>query len=377
MRRSPATTTRIWGLAGRGLLLLPTGAGAEYALNLPAPASVIAQQIYDLHTLILGICAVILVVVFVPMAIALVRHRKAAGHAAHQFHDNFRLEVAWTIVPVLILVGMAWPATQTVLAMKDTRAAELTIKVTGLQWKWEYDYLGEDIRFISSSSTPQAQIDNTQAKNPHYLLEVDRPLVVPTGRKIRLVFAASDVIHAWWVPELGVKQDAIPGFIRDSWFRVDAAGTYRGQCAELCGVGHGFMPIVVEAVSPQRFATWKEEQKVLRATAAAASQRDYGLAELMSRGEKIYLANCAACHQPNGAGLPGAFPALDRSPLVQGPPEAHLDLVLKGKPGTAMAAFGQQLSDFDLAAVLSYERNSWHNRSGQPVQPAQVAARRQ
>lgn len=378
MAPSPATTTRIPVLAGRGLLLLlPTSAGAEYALNLPAPASGIAQQIYDLHTLILWICAVILVVVFVPMGIALLRHRKAAGHQAHSFHDNFRLEVAWTIVPVLILVGMAWPATQTVLAMKDTSAADLTIKVTGLQWKWEYDYLGEDIRFISSMSTPQAQIDNAEVKNPHYLLEVDRPLVVPTGKKIRLVFAASDVIHAWWVPELGVKQDAIPGFVRDSWFRVDTAGSYRGQCAELCGVGHGFMPIVVEAVSPEQFAAWKNGQKALQAAAAAASQRDYTLAELMTHGEKVYLANCAACHQPNGAGLPGAFPALDGSPLVQGPPEPHLDVVLNGKPGTAMAAFGPQLSDFDLAAVLSYERNSWHNQSGQPVQPAQVAARRQ
>lgn len=376
MPPAPATRTRIPAAVSGGLLLLPSAAGAEYALNLPAPASGIAQQIYDLHTLILWICAVILVVVFVPMGIALVRHRKAAGHTAHKFHDNFRLEVAWTIVPVLILVGMAWPATQTVLAMKDTSAAGLTIKVTGLQWKWEYDYLGENIRFISNSSTPLPQIANTEAKGEHYLLEVDRPLVVPTGTKIRLVFAASDVIHAWWVPALGVKQDAVPGFIRDSWFRVDAPGTYRGQCAELCGVGHGFMPIVVEAVSPERFAAWKDEQKALLAAAAAASGKDYSLAELVAHGEKIYLANCAACHQPNGAGLPGAFPALDGSPLVQGPPEPHLDVVIKGKPGTAMAAFGPQLSDFDLAAVVSYERNAWRNRSGEPVQPAQVAALR-
>ena len=363
------------GLAGYGLLSA-AHAGADYALNLPAPASVIAQQIYDLHTLILLICAVILVVVFVPMAIALIRHRKAAGHAAQKFHDNFRLEVAWTIVPVLILVGMAWPATQTVLAMKDTRAADLTIKVTGLQWKWEYDYLGDGIRFLSASSTPPQQIANTQAKGQHYLLEVDRPLVVPTGKKIRLVLTASDVIHAWWVPELGVKQDAIPGFVRDTWFRVDAPGTYRGQCAELCGIGHGFMPIVVEAVPPERFEAWKAEQKTLLAAAAAASGKEYTLAELVAHGEKVYLANCAACHQANGAGIPGAFPALDGSPLVQGPAAAHLAMVFKGKPGSAMAAFGQQLSDFDLAAVVSYERNAWRNRSGEPVQPAQVAALR-
>ena len=354
-------------------------AWAEYALNLPAPASSIAQQIYDLHTLVLWICAVIFVIVFVPMGIALIRHRKSLGHPPHGFHDNFRLEVAWTVLPVLILIGMAWPATQTVLAMKDTSAPELTVKVTGSQWKWEYEYLGDNIRFTSSLATTQDEIANRQAKDPHYLLAVDRPLVVPTGQKVRLVFVASDVIHAWWVPALGVKQDAVPGFIRDAWFRVDKPGTYRGQCAELCGIGHGFMPVVVEAVPAERFALWKTEQQALAAAAQAASSKDYPLAELMAHGEKVYLANCAACHQANGAGLPGTFPPLAGSPVARGPVEAHIDRVLFGQPGTAMAAFGAQLSDFDLAAVVSYERNSWQNAAAagaQPVQPKQVAARR-
>jgi cytochrome c oxidase subunit 2 len=277
---------------------------------------------------------------------------------------------------VLILIGMAWPATQTVLAMKDSSAADLTIKVTGLQWKWEYDYLGDDIRFISSLATPQGQIDNLEPKGANYLLEVDRPLVVPTGRKVRLVFTASDVIHAWWVPELGVKQDAIPGSIRDSWFRAESPGTYRGQCAELCGLGHAFMPIVVEAVSPERYAQWKTEQLTQREAAAAAADKTYTLAELVAHGEKVYLANCSACHQPGGGGLPPTFPALDASPLVKGPVAAHLDIVVNGKPGTAMAAFGKQLSDVDLAAVVTYERNAWSNRSGEAVQPAQVAGLR-
>ncbi|HMV54689.1 MAG TPA: cytochrome c oxidase subunit II, partial [Rhodocyclaceae bacterium] len=234
---------------------------ADYAINLPPPATGIARQIYDLHTLILWICAAILIVVFVPMVIALVRHRRSAGHVAHRFHDNLRLEILWTAVPVLILVGMAYPATKTVIEMKDWSASDMTIKIVGRQWKWEYDYVDDDLRFISTLSTPRSEIDNVSAKNPNYLLEVDRPLVIPTGAKIKLILTASDVIHAWWIPAFGVKQDAVPGFIRETWFRVDEPGTYRGQCAELCGVGHGFMPIVVEAVSPERFESWKTEQR--------------------------------------------------------------------------------------------------------------------
>ncbi|HNB79869.1 MAG TPA: cytochrome c oxidase subunit II [Rhodocyclaceae bacterium] len=349
---------------------------ADYAINLPPPATGIARQIYDLHTLILWICAAILIVVFVPMVIALVRHRRSAGHVAHRFHDNLRLEILWTAVPVLILVGMAYPATKTVIEMKDWSASDMTIKIVGRQWKWEYDYVDDDLRFISTLSTPRSEIDNVSAKNPNYLLEVDRPLVIPTGAKIKLILTASDVIHAWWIPAFGVKQDAVPGFIRETWFRVDEPGTYRGQCAELCGVGHGFMPIVVEAVSPERFESWKTEQRSQMAALKEASAREYTMAELVGHGEKVYAANCAVCHQANGAGVPPAFPPLDGSKLVAGPAGDHLNRVFNGRSGTAMQAFGPQLSDFDIAAVVTFERNSWSNRIGDVVQPAQVAALR-
>ncbi len=349
---------------------------ADYAINLPPPATGIARQIYDLHTLILWICAAILIVVFVPMVIALVRHRRSAGHVAHRFHDNLRLEILWTAVPVLILVGMAHPATKTVIEMKDWSASDMTIKIVGRQWKWEYEYVDDDLRFISTLSTPRSEIDNVSAKNPNYLLEVDRPLVIPTGAKIKLILTASDVIHAWWIPAFGVKQDAVPGFIRETWFRVDEPGTYRGQCAELCGVGHGFMPIVVEAVSPERFESWKTEQRSQMAALKEASAREYTMAELVGHGEKVYAANCAVCHQANGAGVPPAFPPLDGSKLVAGPAGDHLNRVFNGRSGTAMQAFGPQLSDFDIAAVVTFERNSWSNRIGDVVQPAQVAALR-
>ncbi len=356
--------------------LMPALARAEYAVNLPPPASALAHEIYDLHNLILWICATIFVVVFVPMGIALVRHRKSAGAQAAKFHDNLRLEIVWTIIPCLILVGMAWPATKLIIAMKDTSAAELTIKVTGHQWKWEYEYLGDGIRFLSNPSTPQDQIAGTQARGEHYLLEVDRPLVVPAGKKIRLVMTSSDVIHSWWLPALGVKQDAVPGFIRDAWFRADAPGTYRGQCAELCGIGHAFMPVVVEAVDDARYAAWKDEQKIALAAAAANAAKTFDLATLKSAGEKVYTTNCAACHQPTGLGIPPTFPGLVGSPIVTGDKAGHIDIVLNGKPGTAMAAFGKILSDVDIAAVVTYERNAWKNPTGEAVQPADVVARR-
>ena len=357
-----------------GWLSLP--AHAEFGINLHAPASGLAQEIYDLHSLILWICVAIFVVVFIPMGIALVRHRKSVGHQAAGFHDNLKVEIIWTIVPVLILLGMAWPATKLVASMKDTSKSDLTIKVTGHQWKWEYEYLGEDIRFISNSSTPKEQIDGAQAKGENYLLEVDHPLVVPSGKKIRLVMTSSDVIHAWWVPAFGVKQDAVPGFIRDSWFQVDQPGTYRGQCAELCGVGHGFMPIVVDVVTPEKFVEWKQTQKAQLVAAKANADKKYEMPELKELGEKVYTTNCVACHQPTGMGIPGAFPALNGSPVATGDIAMHIDTVLNGRPKTAMAPFGQILSDTDIAAVITYERNTWGNKTGNMVQPADIAARR-
>jgi cytochrome c oxidase subunit 2 len=375
-QRIPLLSAHLRRSAAGVLILQSAHASADFAINLQTPATPIAREIYALHSVILWVCAAIFVVVFVPMFFAIVLHRRAAGHPAASFHDNPRLEILWTVVPVLILIGMAWPATQTVLAMKDTRAADLTIKVTGHQWRWEYEYLGDGIRFVSALATPRAQIDNLAPKDDTYLLAVDRPLVVPTGKKIRLVITSSDVIHAWWVPALGVKQDAIPGFIRDSWFLIEAAGTYRGQCAELCGVGHGFMPTVVEALPPERFAAWQQLQRQEQLSLTAASARTYPPAELKALGGKVYAANCAACHQPSGAGVPGAFPALNGSPLVNGAKDAHIHRVFTGKAGTAMAAFGQQLSDLDIAAVITFERNSWDNHVGDSVQPAEIAALR-
>jgi len=359
------------------LLGITSPAAAEFAINLAPPASDIAHRIYDLHTLVLWVCFGIFLVVFLPMFYAIWRHRKSRGYQARQFHEHPLLEIVWTAAPAIILVVLAVPATQVVMAMKDVGASDLSIKVTGRQWKWEYEYLGQDIRFISTLSTPQAQIDNQATKDEHYLLEVDRPLVVPTGKKIRLVITSEDVIHAWWVPALGIKQDAVPGFIRDAWIEVDSPGIYRGQCAELCGVGHAFMPVVVDARTPEQFAAWLAEQKQQQVAASQLATQTLPLGELVSRGEKVFAANCAACHQLDGKGIPGTFPALDGSPLVNGPKAEHLARVFNGKPGTAMQAFGQQLSDLDLAAVVSFERNSWHNKTGDAVQPAEVAALRQ
>ncbi len=349
---------------------------AEFATNLPPPASGLAQEIHELHSLILWICLAIFIVVFVPMGIALIRHRKSVGHVPAKFHDNRAVEIAWTVVPTLILLVMAWPATRMVIAMKDTEKEDLTIKVTGHQWKWEYEYLGNGVRFMSNASTPKAQIDGTQPKGEHYLLEVDHPLVVPAGKKIRLITTASDVIHSWAVPALGVKQDAIPGFIRDTWFKADSPGTYRGQCTELCGVGHGFMPVVVNVLAPEDFTAWMDERKAELAAMAARAGTTYEMAELKAIGEKVYATHCLVCHQANGAGIPNVFPGLAGSKIATGDKAGHIDIVLNGKPNTAMAAFGKQLSDLDLAAVITYERNSWSNKTGDSVQPADVAARR-
>ena len=283
------------------------------------------------------------------------------------------------MIPFFILIGMAYPATKTIIAMKDTSVSELTIKATGYQWKWGYQYLngeGEGISFYSNLSTPRTQIENTSPKGENYLLEVDNALVVPAGRKVRILTTANDVIHSWWVPVLGVKQDAIPGFIRDTWFKADKPGIYRGQCAELCGKDHGFMPIVVEVMEPEKYAQWAAEQKQKLAAAAVDSGKVFTLAELKTLGEKVYAANCAACHQPTGKGNPPVFPALDGSKVVNGPKDEQIKVVLNGRPNTAMQAFGKQLSDADLAAVITFTRNNWGNKTGDVVQPAEIKALR-
>ncbi|MDD5366830.1 MAG: cytochrome c oxidase subunit II [Gallionellaceae bacterium] len=358
------------------LFALSDRSGAEYRFNLPAPQSSVAHTAYDLHIIVLWVCLAIFALVFGAMFYSLLRHRKSLGHAAHPFHESTTVEVIWTTVPFLILVGLAWPATKAVLAQKDTGNPDLTIKITGHQWKWEYEYLQEGVRFLSVLATPSEQIGDRMEKGEHYLLEVDEPLVVPVGRKVRLLLTAADVIHSWWVPALGVKQDAIPGFIRDTWFRADAPGTYRGQCAELCGRGHAFMPIVVEVKPEAEYRAWLAARKSDQAAKAAESGRAFAPAELLALGEKIFTANCAACHQANGRGIPGLFPALAGSAIVNGPPQAHVGRVLQGKPGTAMPAFAAQLDDAEIAAVVSYERQSWGNHA-EPVQPALVKNQRQ
>jgi len=349
-------------------------AQAAYALNLKTPATEIAHQIYDLHILILWVCAAIFVVVFGAMFYSIYKHRKSVGHKAAQFHENHVLEIVWTIIPALILIGMAYPATKTIFAMKDTAAADMSIKVTGHQWKWEYDYLDQGVRFISTLSTPQDQIDGNAEKGEHYLLEVDNPIAVPTGKKIRILLTAEDVIHAWWVPEFGVKQDAIPGFIKEVWFRVDKPGTYRGQCAELCGKNHGFMPIVVEAMSQDKYNEWIASKKAAATAASAGADKKWTKDDLVANGKAVYNKNCAVCHQANGQGLPPAFPALTGSKVATGPIEGHLDRVLHGK--NVMPAWKALLNDVEIASVITYERNALGNSVGDMLQPAQVKAAR-
>jgi cytochrome c oxidase subunit 2 len=343
------------------------------------PQTIVAHQIYDLHLLVLGIVVVIAVGVFGVMFYAMLRHRRSLNHPAEQFDDNKVVQVLWTAIPLLIVVGLAFPATRTVIAMKDTSSPDMTIKVTGYQWKWRYDYLGEDVSFYSDLSTTREQIDNKVPKGENYLLEVDNPMVVPVGKKVRILITANDVIHAWWVPAFGVKQDAIPGFVRDSWFKVDTPGIYRGQCAELCGKEHGFMPIVVEAVPEERYRTWLTEQqtkgKAAIAAGSAAASKTYTLDELKAEGEKVYGRSCAACHQANGQGVPGAFPAIAHGAIATGPVAGHIDIVLNGsKKNPAMAAWKGQLSDLEIAAVITYQRNAFGNALGDVVQPSQIAA---
>jgi cytochrome c oxidase subunit 2 len=317
--------------------------------------------------------------VFGVMFYSILKHRKSLGHKAANFHESTTVEIAWTIVPFLIVIGMALPATKTVVAMKDTSNADLTIKVTGMQWKWGYDYLkgnGEGIAFLSNLSTPREQVvDSTKVKNNNYLIEVDNPLVVPVNKKIRIVLTANDVIHSWGVPAFGVKQDAIPGFVRDTWFKAEKIGAYRGQCVELCGKDHAFMPIVVNVVSDEDYKKWVDGKKKEMAASADDPNKTWTVDELVKRGEKVYTSNCIACHQTNGKGVPGSFPALDGSPIVTGPKAANIHIVMEGK--NVMPSWKSVLSDTEIAAVITYTRNTWSNKAAENiVQPAEVLAAR-
>ncbi len=355
------------------------GLAAAAEWNLQPAASKMAEDIHWIHEMITVVCVVIFVGVFGFMFWSVYAHRKSVGHKAEQWHENTTVEILWTVIPFIILIAVAVPVTKIVVSQKDTSNADITIKATGYQWKWGYDYLkgeGEGIRFVSTLTTPRDQIEGRAPKGEHYLLEVDNEVVVPVGKKVRVLTTAGDVIHSWWIPALASKQDAIPGFIRDTWFRAEKIGTYRGQCVELCGKDPGFMPIVVKVVSAADYSKWVGERK----QAAAAQQDDpnkqYTMDELKARGETVYAANCVACHQATGKGVPPAFPPLDGSKMVQGPKADQIALILAGKPNTAMAAFGKQLNDVEMAAVVTYTRNNWGNKTGEAIQPADVKALR-
>jgi cytochrome c oxidase subunit 2 len=352
-------------------------------LNLPPGVTPIAQDIMWLHWMILIICAVIFVGVFGVMFYSILMHRKSRGVVPAKFHEHIGIEVAWTVIPFLIVIAMALPATRTVVAMKDTSSADLTVKVTGYQWQWGYEYVdgpAQGVSFLSNLTTTRDQIAGRAPRTNTYLMEVDNPLVVPVDKKVRIVLTAADVIHAWMVQDLGVKQDAIPGFLRDTWFRADTIGTYRGQCAELCGKDHAFMPIVVEVVSQADYEKWAAGQKETLAAAGDDPTKEWAKDELVARGEKVYTAACVACHQANGQGLPGAFPGLDgNEKSVLAPMKDQILTVLNGHPGTAMAAFRDQLNDVEIASVITYTRNAWSNagKGEDPVvQPADVTALR-
>lgn len=372
------TKTRCLRWSLPALLLAATANATDMPLNMTKGVTEISQQVYSLHMTIFWICCAIGVVVFGAMFWSILRHRKARGVQPAQFHESTKVEILWTAIPVVILILMAIPATKTLIAMEDTTEADVTVLVTGSQWKWHYKYLNTDVEFYSLLATPKEQINNKFAKGENYLLEVDRPLVIPTGKKVRFLMTSDDVIHSWWVPAFAVKKDANPGFINEAWTRVEEPGIYRGQCAELCGKDHAFMPVVVIAKSPADYEQWLNGEAERIAKAKAEEQEllamNMGMDELMSVGERTYIAYCAACHQPNGEGLAGIFPALKGSSMALNDIPGHIDIVLNGKAGTAMQAYAKQLSLKEIAAVITYERNAWGNNTGEMVQAADVHA---
>ena len=359
------------------------GGPAVNQLNLgPAVTSIAAEQAW-LHWFMLILCTVIFVAVFAVMFYSIWKHRKSKGHKAANFHESVTVEIIWTIVPFVIVILMALPATKVVVAMKDTTNADLTIKATGMQWKWGYDYIkgeGEGIAFISALDVAHRQMSNDGGPKAgevvdDYLLKVDNPLVVPVNKKVRIITTATDVIHAWMVPAFGVKQDAIPGFVRDTWFRAEKTGDFYGQCAELCGKEHAYMPIHVKVVSAEDYAVWVDGETKKMAAKADDPTKVWTMEDISARGSKVYAANCAACHQANGKGA-GAIKALDGSALVlNDDKKLQIAVLLHGQNNGAMPAWNQ-LSDTELAAVITYTKNNWSNKTGQLVQPADVTAAR-
>jgi len=384
IRNAVATAAAVAMTSFGGAAFAENVSGQPLQYNLAQPVTEIAKQIYDLHTLMLVICLVIFVAVFGVMFYSIYAHRKSKGAKSASFHESVKVEIAWTIIPFLIVIGMALPATKTVVAMKDTSNADLTIKATGYQWKWGYEYLageGEGIAFLSTLSTPRDQIEDHKgqavARGENYLMEVDNHVVVPVNKKVRVVTTANDVIHAWMIPAFGVKQDAIPGFVRDTWFKAEQEGIYRGQCAELCGKDHAYMPIVVEVMSEENYSKWVQAKLDEMKSKQDDPTKEWAKEDLVARGEQVYNANCAACHQATGAGIPGAFPALVGAPSVVGPQADQIAILLNGK-GAGMPAW-KQLSDVEIGAVITYTRNAWANAgtgTDPVVQPSAVTAAR-
>ncbi len=367
---------KLWlGMMSVVLACASTGSQAAWELNMPEGITGISRDTYNLHMIIFIICVLIGIVVYGVLAYSLIKFRKSKGAVAAKFHHSTKLEVLWTVIPFVILIGMAIPSTQVLTRIYDPSEAELDVLITGYQWRWQYRYLteeGEEVVFFSNLATPDEQIYNVADKGENYLLEVDEPLVLPVNRKVRFLLTSADVIHSWWVPDFAVKKDAVPGFINESWVVAEQTGTYRGQCTELCGQDHGFMPIVVNVVEQDEFDAWLGEKQAAAAAIAELASQDFTLEQLVEQGQTVYNTYCVACHQANGQGLPPAFPALAGSPIATGPVANHANTVLNGVAGTAMAAYGAQLNPVDLAAVITFERNSFGNNTGDMISPVEI-----
>ncbi|WP_049722989.1 cytochrome c oxidase subunit II [Gilvimarinus polysaccharolyticus] len=363
-------------MLGFTCLLAAGGALAEeverWKFNMTPGVTPISQNVYSLHMQIFWWCVAIGVVVFGIMFVSMFLHRKSRGVKPANFHESTLLELLWTAIPFAILIMMGIPASKTLIDLYDTEKSEVDVLITGYQWSWKYEILGEDVSFFSKLTTPTDQIEGHASKGVNYLLEVDEPLVLPVNKKIRFLVTANDVIHSWWVPAFAVKRDAIPGFINDAWAVITEPGIYRGQCAELCGKDHGFMPVVVEAKSEADYQAWLAEKKAAAAAIAELTEKPFTFDELYAKGEEVYSRSCAACHLAGGQGVPGVFPALKDSPVALGDINHHIDVVVNGVAGTAMQAFGEQLSEVDIAAVVTYERTAWDNNMGDLAQPIDI-----
>ena len=350
------------------------------AMDLREGVTHMSQRILALHHLSLWVCVVMGVLVFGAMGYSMFAHRRSRHPKPADFHESTAVEIVWTLIPVLILVAMAVPATTTLIDIEDNSDSDLTVLITASQWKWHYQYLEADIGFYSSLTTPQEQINNLEPKGENYLLEVDNPLVLPTNKKVRFLTTSNDVIHSWWVPDFAVKQDAIPGFIQESWTRVPVAGMYRGQCTELCGKDHAYMPVVVEVRPEAEFDKWIDDQRIARELASgqavADREKTWAMAELMEIGEQVFLTHCATCHEPDGLGQGTTYPALAGGEIANGPLAVHIDRVMNGKAETEMQSWAPQLSDRELAAVITYERNAWGNATADLIQPRTIYAAR-